>query len=88
MLDADDVCNEADDDFNEGGSASDLVADDEDFKASGVKKLHATARNTLNSVHALPTRDAISPQLPKTLGSSEISPSLLLEPQFFKPKST
>jgi hypothetical protein len=74
MLDEDDVCDEADDDFDDGGSASDLVADDEDFKASGVKKLHATARNTLDSVHALPTRDAISPPLPKTLGSSEVHP--------------
>jgi hypothetical protein len=38
MLDADDVCDEADDDYYDGGSASGLVADDEDFRAS-VKTL-------------------------------------------------
>jgi hypothetical protein len=42
MLDADDVCDEADDDYGDGGSASGLVADGEDFKVS-VKTLHATA---------------------------------------------
>jgi hypothetical protein len=66
MLDADDVCNEADDDFNEGGSASDLVADDEDFKASGVKKLHATARNTLNCACVTYPRRHLSPAAQNT----------------------
>jgi hypothetical protein len=71
MLDEDDVCDEADDDYDDGGSASVLVADDEDFKAS-VKTLHVTVRNTLNCT--LLFRDAISPPLPKTLGSSEVQP--------------
>jgi hypothetical protein len=46
----------------------------EDFKGNGVKKLHATIHNNLDSVHAIPISDAISPQLPKTLGSSEVQP--------------
>jgi hypothetical protein len=73
MLGADDVRDEADDDYDDRGSASGLLADDEDFKAR-VKTLHATARNNLDSVQALLIRDAISPPLPKTLESSEVQP--------------
>jgi hypothetical protein len=62
MLEEDEICDEADHYYDDGGSASGLVADDEEFKAT-VKTLHATARNTLDCT--LLIRDAISPPLPK-----------------------
>jgi hypothetical protein len=81
MLDEDDGCSEAEDDCNDGYSASGLVSDDEDFKAS-VKTRHTTARNTHDSVHALLIRVAISRPLPKNLDLLKFSPNLLPERQF------
>jgi hypothetical protein len=70
MLDADDGCDGAEDDYDDGGSESGLVSDDEDFKA--CVRHYTRRRNSLDSAHALLIRDAISSPLLKILGSTEV----------------
>jgi hypothetical protein len=67
MLDLDDVCEEAEVDYDDGGSTSGLFADDEDFEAS-VNALRATARSVVRRSACCPRGSASCSGKGKRLG--------------------